>query len=197
VVTPGQPTIYWATLTQPAYAIAVRTVGDPQALVSPVRETIRQVDRDQPLSDIRNLDDRLRQSQQFAYGRFRTIVMTAFGAATLVLAALGIYGVVRYAVTRRTQEFGIRMALGASPNDVVRLVVVQSVRAVVLGAGIGTALSWALGRLIANALYGVAGTEPVIITLVAVVLAITTIAAAVTPARRAGLVDPLVALRAE
>jgi len=197
IVTPGQPTIYWLNMSQPAYALAVRTAGDLLALVNAARETVCRVDPDQPMFDVRTLEDRLTRSQQFAYERFRTVVMTTFGLATLALAALGIYGVVRYAVAQRTQEFGIRLALGATPNQVVRMVLAQSVRAVAIGASIGLGLSFALGRVIAAALYGARGTEPAIIALVTSVLVATTTLAALAPARRAGRADPLVALRTE
>jgi len=195
IVTPVQPTIYLLNASQPAYAIAVRTSGEPLAAVNAARESVRQVDSEQPIFDVRTQEDRLTRSQQFAYERFRTGVMVVFGLATLVLAAFGIYGVVRYAVARRTQEFGIRLALGATPGRVIWMVFTQALRSLAIGTGVGLTLSFVLARLMASVLYGAVGMEPLIVILVVLVLGGTTIAAALGPARHAGRVDPLVALR--
>lgn len=197
IVSRPDPTIYLLNVSQPAYAIAVRTTADPLAAVRVARESIRQVDPDQPIFDVRTQEDRLTRSQQFAYERFRTGVMVVFGFATLVLAAFGIYGVVRYAVAQRTQEFGIRLALGATPKRVIVMVFTQSLRSVAVGVGIGLVLSFVVARLAASVLYGSAGMEPLIVVLVVVILGGTALAAALGPARRAGRVDPLVALRME
>jgi predicted lysophospholipase L1 biosynthesis ABC-type transport system permease subunit len=195
--TPGEPTLYWASLRQPAYGVTIRTAAEPATLRSAVNRVVQQIDPDQPVFDVQTMQERLGHSQQLTYERFRTTVMGAFGVAALFLAGFGIYGVVRYAVVQRTQEFGIRMALGASPRQITAMIVLQSLRSVLIGGTIGLLGSLALGRLLRTMLYGAADSDPLLVGGVAFLLAALATVAAVGPARRAGSADPMRSLRAE
>lgn len=195
--TPGEPTIYWTNLRQPAFAFALRTAHDPAALAAAVRAAVARVDPAQPIADVRTAKESLNRSQQLTYERFRTMLMTAFGGAALALVALGIYGVVRYTVAQRLAEFGIRLALGAGPRHVGRLVLVDAARNVATGAAVGFVASLGIARWVASRLYGAAGSEPVAMAAAAALLLAITVAAVAGPARRARRADPLAALRAE
>jgi len=129
--------------------------------------------------------------------RFNVILLLAFGALALTLAAIGTYGVIAYSVSQRTQEIGIRMALGASRQDVLRMVVGGGLRLAIAGVLIGMALSLAAGRFISTLLFGVRATDPITFSAVAAALLATAVLAAWIPARRATRVDPMVALRYE
>ena len=136
-------------------------------------------------------------SDSLAARRFAMILLGAFAVLALVLASVGIYGVIAYIVGQRTQEIGIRMALGAQRNDVLRLVVWQGARLALMGVGIGTAGALALTRLMTKLLYGVSATDPLTFAALALILTAVAIAACCLPARRAMRVDPVVALRYE
>jgi putative ABC transport system permease protein len=129
--------------------------------------------------------------------RFLLLVVGFFAAAALTLAAIGIYGVVAFSVARRTQEIGVRMALGAQRSDVLRLVVGEGARLALFGVAIGIAVSFAITRLISSLLFGVSATDPVTFASVAALLSLAALAASYVPARRAMRVDPIVALRYE
>jgi ABC-type antimicrobial peptide transport system permease subunit len=137
----------------PEFGLALRTTGDPSALSTAATRVVRDLDPLQPVFDVKTLRDRLDGSQELTYARFRTAIMGAFGVTALLLASLGIYGVVRYSVAQRTQEFGIRIALGASPAQVFGMVLRQSLRATVIGGAIGILGSIAVGRFLASVLY--------------------------------------------
>ena len=173
----------------------MRGERDPLALVEPLRAAVAGVDRDLPIFDVRTMDQRL--ARTLATARFNTLLLTLLGAVGLVLAATGIYGVVAYFVGQRTQEIGVRIALGATTASVVRLVVVQAMRPIAIGTGIGLAAAAAATRVLASQLVGVAPTDPLTIAAVVVVLLGSAVVASVVPARHAASIDPTRALQSE
>jgi putative ABC transport system permease protein len=175
--------------------ILVRTQSDPLTLVPALRKAVLSIDPNQPLSDIKTLEQIV--SDSIAQPRLNMILMGLFGALALILAAVGLYGLMSYAVTQRTQEMGIRMALGAQITDVLKLVLKQGMMLAFIGEAIGLCGAFVLTRLLQKMLFGVTPTDTTIF--VAVVGVLTTIAllACYLPARRATKVDPLVALRYE
>jgi putative ABC transport system permease protein len=191
------PILYWANAQQAEYGLALRTTGDPSALSTAATRVVRDLDPLLPLFDVHTLRERLDGSQELTYARFRTAIMGAFGVTALLLASLGIYGVVRYSVAQRTQEFGIRIALGASPAQVFGMVLRQSLRATVIGGTIGVFGSIAVGRFLASVLYGGVAAQPLVMIGAAALLAGLSVLAAAGPARQASRVDPLIALRSE
>jgi putative ABC transport system permease protein len=191
------PILYWANVQQAEYGLVLRTTGDPSALSAAATRVVRDLDPLQPVFDVKTLRDRLDGSQELTYARFRTTIMGAFGVTALLLASLGIYGVVRYSVAQRTQEFGIRIALGASPTQVFGMVLRQSLRATVIGGTIGVLGSIAVGRFLASVLYGGVAAQPLVMIGAAILLAGLSVLAATGPARQASRVDPLIALRSE
>ena len=189
------PTMYLLNLDQPSFAFVVRSSSDPRDLVPAVRRAVAELDGTQPLFDVATMNDRLRRGQGLSFARFRTVLMTGFSLIVALLAALGIHGVVRYAVTSRMKEFAIRVALGAPRTSIVGMVLAQSMRAVLLGIVIGVALSYAGARVVAATLYGVSGAESVVVAGVAGILSLIAVASAMVPAWRAAGADPLSALR--
>lgn len=176
-------------------SLVVRTRADPLAVVSAIRERIWSLDRAQPIEDIRTMDQLVANSN--AAPRFQTILLSIFGAVGLLLAIIGIYGVVSYSVTQRTHEIGIRMAVGASPHEVMRIVLGQAVKIALVGIVVGVTASLALTRLMTTLLFGVSPTDPATFAGVAVLLLLVSLAASYIPARRAMRVDPMVALKYE
>jgi predicted permease len=175
--------------------LVVRTSVDPQSLVAAVRGAIREVDPYQPVSGVRTMDEVL--GVETAQRRTGMILLTAFASLALLLAALGIYGVLAFFVVQHTREIGVRLALGARPADVLRLVVGRGMKLTLLGVGLGLAASFAVARLLTSLLYGVSPGDPATYILVAVLLACVALLACLIPARRATKVDPMVALRYE
>jgi predicted permease len=175
--------------------IAVRTTGDPLALAGPIRQLIREIDPNQPVRSIEPLTGVLAES--IARDRFFTVLFVAFGGLALVLAAIGIYGVVAYSVGQRTQEIGLRMTLGARRGDVLRMVVGKGMRPVLIGMAIGVTSAIALTRVLASQLYGISATDPAAFAMAVLVLISAAALACYVPARRAVRIDPIAALRSE
>jgi predicted permease len=175
--------------------IIARTKGDPNALIGAAREAVRAVDASQPISLTRTLEGWLNTAT--AYPRFATFLFGVFGAIGMLLAAAGVFSVVAYSVAQRTREFGIRMALGAEPRDVLKLVLVTAGRVLALGLFVGLALSILASRTIADHTQGMGTADPLMFVLVSAVLTMATIAACFLPARSAVRVQPMEALRHE
>ncbi|HEY6051891.1 MAG TPA: FtsX-like permease family protein, partial [Thermoanaerobaculia bacterium] len=173
--------------------LAVRTDGDPARFAGPIRDAIASIDRNVSVSEVATMDDIVAHSNSRA--RFYLLLLGSFAAVAVVLAALGIYGVMSYSVSRRFHELGIRMALGAERGDLVRLVVGEGMRVAAAGTAVGLAGAFAVTRLMSSLLYGVRATDPVTFAGVAALLAAVAFAASWIPARRATRVDPLTALR--
>jgi putative ABC transport system permease protein len=192
-----RPQIYWTyrQRVQPRMAVAVRTQRDPNLLASSVIAAIHAVDRDQPVYDVRTMDDVVTQSM--SQERLTTTLLTVFASIALVLATIGVYGVLSYAVSLRVREIGIRMALGSRRTGVVWIVVRQATTLATVGTAIGLTGAWLIGRVLATLLYQVTPRDAFSFVLAAVVLFVVALAAAFIPARRAASVDPLLVLRAE
>jgi putative ABC transport system permease protein len=181
---------------QPFLALVVRAEPAVTAgLTNSVREAVLQIDPNQPLYNVKTMEELL--SDSVARRRFNMTLLGVFAAIALALAAVGVFGVMSYSVTRRTHEIGIRVALGAQRRDVLRLVVGQGMALVGAGVALGLACALALSRLIAGLLYGVSASDPVIYAGVALLLSAVALLACYLPARRATKVDPMVALRYE
>ena len=176
-------------------SVAIRTKLDPTRLVEPVRRTIQEVDPEQPAARVFTLESELAKSA--APQRDSAVLLGAFAAVALALAAVGLAGVMAFLVAHRTHEIGVRVALGAERGDVLRLVVGEGVRLVVIGVVIGLVGAVAVTRVLASFLFGVTPTDPVTFLIVPLVLVVIALGAAAVPARRAAEVDPMVALRYE
>jgi putative ABC transport system permease protein len=192
-----RPTAYWPfpELSFSFMTVVMRTDGNPLALAPALRRTVLSLDKDQPVADIRTLESLL--SASMARTRFATVLMSVFAAIALLLAVLGIYGVVTYIVEERTREIGIRLALGASYRIIIRLLLKQGMVLAGLGIVIGTALSLALTRLLVNLLFGTKTTDPVTFAGVVLGLAGVALAACYLAAMRAARVSPMTALRSD
>jgi len=177
----------------PATTLVVHWQGDPQALVSGIRAKIAEIDSNLPITSVASWDSIVAASA--AQPRVLSQFVGVFAGFALLLAAIGIYGVMAYSVAARAQEMGIRISLGAEARDIVKLVVGQGMRLALVGVAIGMAASLALTRLISTLLFGVKATDPVAFSLAAMVLTVTALAACYLPARRATHVDPMVVLR--
>lgn len=179
----------------PPMTVMVRAAADPAALASSVRSAVWSVDKNVPVDDMQPMAEVVARS--ISRPRSTTLVLAAFAGVALALGVVGIYGVVSYAVTQRTQEIGVRIALGAREADVIKLVVGHGLRLVAAGIGIGLAGSLAVTHLMSGLLFGVTATDPATYVSVAALLTVVALLACYVPARRAAKVDPLVALRAE
>jgi putative ABC transport system permease protein len=175
--------------------LAVRTSVEPMNLTNAIRQEVWTIDRSVPVTETRTMEQIL--ATVTSQPRFNTILLGIFAAVALILAGVGIYGVLSYSVTQRSREIGIRVALGARRGDVLRLVVKQGMLLALIGVAIGLAASFALTRLMTGLLYEVSATDPATFALIAVILTLVALAACYLPARRAAKVDPMVALRCE
>jgi putative ABC transport system permease protein len=191
------PTVYvgHAELPYSFMTLVVRTQGDPSSLAPAVRREIYAIDKDQPVGDVRTLEAWLASS--IAQSRFNTQLLSVFAAVALLLAAVGIYGVMAYSVTQRTHEIGIRMALGARARDVLALVIRQGMAVTLVGIAIGLAVAFVLARAVSSLLYGVSATDPFTYVAIPVLFTGVALVANLVPAWKATQVDPSAALRSE
>jgi ABC-type antimicrobial peptide transport system permease subunit len=190
VYRPQNPVGRWRSAT-----LVVRTHSSPLSLVESVRQAIQQIDPAQPVANVRTLDDVVGAS--VAQRRLTLVLLGSFAAVALLLAAIGLYGVIAYVVTQRTREFGIRFALGATRRDVLQLVLGQGMKLVVIGLVLGVAGAFSLTHLLTKLLYEIKPNDPLTFAGVSSVLLVVALFAAWLPARRAAKVDPMVALRYE
>ena len=196
---PARPEMYLPYLQQdfgfePQYLV-VRTIGDPMRMADAVRQQVWAVDKEQPVAGAMPLEDLV--DDTLAPRKTQAGLLGGFAVLALLLAALGIYAVLSFTVTQRTPEFGVRMALGAQPSDVLHMVLSQGARLFIFGAVSGLAAAFALSRTLEHLLYGVRATDPVSFALVTLLLSGVTFLACYFPARRAMRVDPIIALRYE
>lgn len=193
----GGPLLYVSMQQSPspAMSLVIRTSGDPTPLISTIRGQVLAVDKDQPVSKITTMDRVILNS--ISSQRSHMLLLTFFAALALVLAAVGVYGLVAYQVAQRTHELGVRRALGALPGDVLWLVVREGVTRVAIGVLLGFAVALGLSRVIANFLFGVTPTDPLTFIFVSLVLIAAALVACYVPAHRATKVDPAMALRYE
>jgi putative ABC transport system permease protein len=185
----------FATANIPALYLAVRTTATPEIAIAAVRNEVAAIDPDQPIANVMTMDDRI--SQSVAPRRFNMFLFGLFAVLGLVLAAIGIYGIMSFSVSQRTQEIGIRMALGANRGDVLRLIMKNGFVLALIGIVTGLVASLAATRLMSTLLFDVSATDPSTFVIYAVVLGAVGLFACYVPARRATKVDPLVALRNE
>lgn len=189
---------YYLPHTQDSWSsmvLVTKTAGDPAAMAGVIRQQVWAIDKDQPVYDVRTMQE-VRSSSVALYS-FSSVTLGTFAGVALLLAAIGIYGVMAFAVTQRTHEIGVRMALGARSSDVLKLVVLHGMKLAFVGLTIGLAGAWGLSRFMKTLLFGVGATDILTFTVVSVCLLFAALLACWLPARRATKVDPLVALRYE
>jgi putative ABC transport system permease protein len=176
-------------------SLVVRTAGDPLAQANSLRSAVHNIDANQPITSIQSMEENI--SQSISQPRFRTVLLAVFAGIALVLAAVGIFGVMAYSVAQRTRELGLRMALGASRARVLQLVLAHSVRLTLVGVAIGLVATFLLTRYVSSLLFNVPAYDPITLVGVVAALIVISLCACYLPARRATLVDPIVALREE
>jgi putative ABC transport system permease protein len=189
--------VYWThpELAHSSMTIVVRTEGEPLSLAPAAQREIQAIDPDQPVADVRTMEQLIATS--VARARFNALLLALFAALALILASVGIYGVMAYAVVQRTREIGIRIALGAQSRDVLKMIVGQGMMLTLIGVGLGLVGAFALTRLMSSLLFGVSATDPLTFAVVSFLLSAVAFLACYIPARRATRVDPMVALRYE
>jgi putative ABC transport system permease protein len=193
--TDARATTYWPhpQLAYSAMTLTVRTTADPASFGPILEREVRALDSDQPVSDLRTMDQWVLRTLSEA--RFSATLLMTFAGLALMLAAIGIYGVMSYAVSQRTSEIGIRLALGAEARDILRMIVGNAARLAAVGLAIGVVLAVALSRTLSSLLFQTAGTDPLTFAAVVGVLGVVALAASYVPARRASRIPPIEALR--
>jgi putative ABC transport system permease protein len=191
----GQVYLAAAQLPSPDMMYAIRTSGDPAAIAPSVRAKIHQIDAEQPVFEVKTMET-IRE-ENIASPKFNTVLLGVFGGLALVLAAIGIYGVLSYTVTQRTYEIGLRMALGASQGNVLKMIMSHALKLTAVGMVVGVAGALLATRALTAMLFHISRTDPVTYVSIAVILAGVALLASFAPARRATRVDPMVALRNE
>ena len=191
----AQPTSYWPhpQFAYSAMTLTIRTSADPSAMAASVENVVHTLDKDQPVSDVRSMDQWIARS--LAQSRFSSTLLTIFASVALLLAAIGIYGVMSYAVSQRTSEIGVRLALGANARDILGMILGNAAKLTVTGLGLGIVLALALTRTIASLLFHVTATDPLTFSAVVVVLGGVALLATYLPAHRAARITPVEALR--
>jgi putative ABC transport system permease protein len=194
---PQQPEMYvaYAQYAPPTMNLVVRAAANPDSLAASLLQTVRGLDRDETISAIRSMDNVVDSS--VSQPRFSSTLLSLFAALALVLASVGLYGVMAYSVSQRTNEIGIRIALGAKQTDVLKMIVVQGMTLALMGVAIGLAGALAIGHFLATMLYQVKPTDPLTLVFMSIALIGVSLLANYIPARRAAKVDPMVALRYE
>jgi putative ABC transport system permease protein len=182
-------------LTSGGMTVVVKTTNDPMGIASAVREKVLAIDSDQPVYNLNTMEQI--RSDSIAPDRLNLMLLASFAVVALILAVVGIYGVMAYSVTQRTHEIGIRMALGARQSDVLGMIIGQGMKLAVVGLAIGVGAAWLATRAMASLLFGVSATDPATFAVIAVILGVVALGACFVPARRATKVDPMVALRYE
>jgi predicted permease len=175
--------------------VVLRSEQDPETLTAAVRAELKAIDPDLPMYRVRTMEARVEES--LARRRFAMLLLSVFAALALGLAAIGVYGVMSYLVNQGTRELGIRLALGATPQGITRLIVGSGLQIALAGVGAGLVGAWLLTRFMQSLLFGVAATDPLTFTVIPIVLAAVTLIACYVPARRATRIDPVVCLRSE
>lgn len=194
---PAKPTIYlpFLQIGQTFMVTVVRTNNDPAGLTSAAREAIAAVDKDQPILTTRTMTDIF--SDSVAQRRFNTVLIVAFGALALLLAMVGVYGLMAFTVTQLTHEMGVRIALGAAPSHVLKLVLGRGLRLTFVGIALGLAAAFFLTSFLSKLLFNVSQIDVSTFIVVSLCLGVIALVASYVPARRAMKVDPMVALRYE
>jgi putative ABC transport system permease protein len=195
--TPARPTAYWphAQLDYPAMTLTVRTASEPAALAPALERIVQSLDQEQPLSDVRTMDQWVERA--LSPQRFNTVLLMTFAGVAILLAAVGIYGVMSYTVSRLTPEIGLRLALGALQRDIVRMVMTGAIRLSLAGLALGVGLAFLLRATLNRLLYETESTDVVTFAGVIVVLGAVAVLASYLPARRAARTEPVQALRSE
>ena len=190
--------VYYVPIAQCPFnqeIMVVKTTGDPHSLITAVTKEVATIDSDLPVFGVKTMEEYL--SSSVSTPRFNTTLLSIFASVALVLTMVGLYGVMSYSVAQRTNEIGIRLALGAQARDVLSLIIKQGLRLVLLGLAIGLVGAFALMRVISGLLFGVTSKDPLTFVAVALLLGLIALLACYLPARRATRVDPLEALRYE
>jgi predicted permease len=173
--------------------LVFRTTPNPSAVIGAIQSRIWALDKNRPITSIKTIEERI--AENTAAPKSQSLLLAIFGALGLVLAVVGVYGVMSYVVTQQTREIGIRIALGADPQNILRMVITRGVKLALIGVAIGLVASFALTRFLSSLLYNTSPTDPLTFSAVAVALIAVAVAASATPARRAMHIDPIRALR--